>query len=195
MSEGRSFKGAATTRLGGAAHVTQSPNILSSVMQRLGVLGKSHAEEMSGGRGLPIAPPAPSAGAPIPPQGAAIPTTTTTTSGLPSAPAPAASALDQQGYVTPQSTDSAVAASGDVSLGGGYVVSSDGTLYSPSHAVDGGLRQRVGSEALAGANTYVDLGNGQFYDPATGAILGQPTTADAGAAFRPLPRTGAAIPS
>jgi hypothetical protein len=81
MSEGRAFRGAGDVRLGGKANVTQAPNILQSVLARLGVVGKSHAEEMSAGHGLPIAPPVPQTGMPIPPAGAAIPT--------PGGPAPA----------------------------------------------------------------------------------------------------------
>jgi hypothetical protein len=162
MAEGRSFHGASTSRLGGAAHVTQSPNILQSVLARLGVVGKSHAEEMSGGRGLPIAPPAPHAGSPLPPPGAAIPISNPVPTqpgppGLPpgiaqtaadiGTPAPAYQVTpDSAGQTLPEGTD---------------------TLALPN----GGEMPDLGFYMADGGP--VALGNGLYYDPASGTILGQ----------------------
>lgn len=149
MAEGRSFHGASTSRLGGAAHVTQSPNILQSVLSRLGVVGKSHAEEMSGGRGLPIAPPAPHASSPLPPPGAAIPTPEQSASGIPEvgqSPPPFQVGPDSAGQQIPDGTD---------------------TLALPG----GGTMPDLGF--LMGDSGPVALGNGLYYDPGTGMILGQ----------------------
>lgn len=147
MAEGRSFHGASTTRLGGATHVTQNPNILASVMQRLGVLGRSHAEEMSGGHGLPIAPPAPSANAPLPPQGSAIPTPNAGASaGIGQSPAPFQASPGTVGQQVPNGVDSIQTPGGQTTPDLGFLMGDSGP---------------------------VPLGNGLYYDPASGTILGQ----------------------
>jgi hypothetical protein len=164
MSEGRLFRGASTSRAGGKASITQAPNILQSVLARLGVVGKSHAEEMSGGPGLPISPSVPEAGMPIPPQGSAIPT-------------PVQGIDPTTGAIDPSSPY----ASGSVAPPG-YQPYED-----PTHVM-------VDPSSLDGSSGPVPLGNGLYYDPSTGMILGQQMTPDAGAATRALPRGGSAIP-
>lgn len=171
-SEGRAFRGASDTRLGGNANITQSPNILQSVLAKLGVLGHSHAEEVSQGRGLPITPPAPSQGLPIP-SGAPIPT--------PGGPA---------GGTTPMTglNGVPVTASPDfqATTAGQQVPDSAGQIVGPQHTiVDPGF-------FMAGEGP-VPLGNGLFYDPATGTILGTQDAGVAGAGVRALPGHNTAV--
>jgi hypothetical protein len=153
LGEGKQL-GSGASRPGGQAHVTQSPNILASVLSRLGVVGRSHAEEMSGGRGLPIAPPAPHAGSPIP-TGSAIPTP----GQQPGPPAglPTGADLAQQFPNTP-----------------GVSSLDPNAQY-----------LNMGNDVPSAQSNYVDLGNGQFYDPATGHILGTDNTVNVSAVRGP----------
>jgi hypothetical protein len=167
MSEGRAFRGAGAARLGGRADVTQAPNILQSVLARLGVLGHSHSEEMSAGRGLPIAPPAPSAGMPIP-SGSPI-----HVPGNPGTP------------VSPSPNHQPVQPSFDATAPGQSVPAGTNAISTPggSGVVDPGF--------LTGSAGPVPLGNGLYYDPASGMILGQQDVNPS--APRGLPGTRAAV--
>lgn len=149
MSEGRAF--------GGRTQTTQAPNILQSVLARLGVVGKSHAEEVSAGHGLPIAPPAHGVNLPNQPMGSAIPTPAQAVG--PGVPAQAGPTIAE----TPRTAPGAAEYNGyDAPLSGGAPALDPGFGITDSGPVP--------------------LGNGLFYDPATGTILGQQAGALGGAA-------------
>lgn len=59
LSEGRAFRNATDVRRSGALPVTQSANVLPGVLARLGVTGRSLAEEVSPGVGMAINVPRP----------------------------------------------------------------------------------------------------------------------------------------
>jgi hypothetical protein len=164
LAEGRSFRGASSSRIGGQAHVTQQPNILASVLARLGVSGRSHSEEMSPGRGLPIAPPVPNVGLPIPAQGAAIPTPAQIPAVSPVGGVPVASASTDPTQSPPLTAATATnpdAVATNVS-DSGLLTHSDGQGGSYGPILEHGA-----------GTTVVDLGNGMYYDPVSGQVIGQ----------------------
>lgn len=169
LAEGRSFRGASASRIGGQAHVTQSPNILASVLARLGVSGKSHSEEMSAGKGLPITPPAPSSVLPDQQTGSAIPT--------PAMSGPSAAASTTSGTVPVQLASSGLPAEqAQIVTGPGELPSGPGDIYTTVDASGNPTTKPLVDPGFlmgGGANEPVPLGNGLYYDPSTGMVLGQ----------------------
>lgn len=167
-TEGRSFRNATDVRRTGVQPITQAPNVLSSVLSKLGVTGRSLSNEISPGYGLPIQIAGPlghvgidprevaqgqATSMPVAPSPGVVPPTVDPTSSQPSAvyggrpnlPPMALGGSNDVGPVTPTPT------------AGAYV----------SDDPHPGL---------------VPLGNGHYYDPVMDRILGHGAVAEGQAA-------------
>jgi len=182
MGEGRPFSGSSASPRGNFTH---APNVLASLMARLGVGGQGlgQASEMSAGPGMAIpgrphnagvgtpdaswvGPPR-DAGAPMPAFGTTAPAQVAGAPPLPPAPTgPGTGALD---YLDPNRAP-APTGPGTGALG----------------SIDPNRTAAPSGPAGGGGYGLVPLGNGMFYDPSSNQVVGSPTGGSSGGMARSL---------
>lgn len=171
-TDGRSFRNATDVRRAGVQPITQAPNVLSSVLSKLGVTGRQLSNEVSPGEGLPIQIPGPIGHVGVDPREIA------------------------QGQATPMPVQAGTPGAGTIALPSGTPPTSFASSGAPEwstpptdvHPMGGWQQLPDGSFTAAsdvpggGVPSLIPLGNGHYYDPVMDQILGHGAVAEGQAA-------------